>query len=166
MRPIFAVFCSVLLLSFATPSGAHPSSGPRYTLDVNLASVHWEKWARDSLNQVNPGLGVTAHFSPDWGVSAGFYYNSFRRTSTYVLASWTPLHLPLTASGWRLDAGADAGILTGYTNAELGARPFGAAALLRVHAPNGMACSLLAIPNAPGRRSGFVGAQVSFPINL
>ncbi|MHB1773553.1 MAG: hypothetical protein ACYCST_17795 [Acidimicrobiales bacterium] len=139
------------------------SAAPTYTLDLNLASVHLERWARHDLNQRNLGAGLTAHFSPNWSVSAGWYRNSYRRGSTYLLASWTPLHWSLPA-GWSVAAGATAGLDSGYRSDELATQPWVAAALLRVIAPQGWSINLTAVPNAPHARSGFIGMQLAVPL--
>ncbi|EQD55664.1 conserved hypothetical protein, secreted, partial [mine drainage metagenome] len=60
------------------------SAAPTYTLDVNLASYHTERWARHALNQHNEGAGLTAQFNRDWSISGGWYRNSYRRGSTYL----------------------------------------------------------------------------------
>jgi len=39
------------------------------SLNVNLASVHTRAWARQQLNQFNPGLGLTYTFNQDWSES-------------------------------------------------------------------------------------------------
>lgn len=132
------------------------------TLDLNLASVHTERWARDSLNQRNEGLGVAARLSSSWSLSTGWYRNSYRRTSAYALAAWTPLHIPLGT--WHLDAGGEAGLVTGYRRSEVTSRPLMGAGLVRVVAPRGWSLDLSVVPNAPGRRSGFVAAQLSLPL--
>ena len=147
----------------ALAATAIASAAPTYTLDVNLASVHTERWARHSLNQRNLGIGATARFSPDWSVSAGWYRNSYRRGSAYALVNWTPLYFELPA-GWRIAAGATAGLDSGYRSDELATQPLVAAGLLRVIAPAGWSMNLDAVPNAPGRRAGFIGAQVSMPL--
>ncbi|EQD44879.1 hypothetical protein B1B_13324, partial [mine drainage metagenome] len=64
---------AALIAALAIPVAA--SAATSYTLDVNLASYHTERWARHSLNQRNLGLGVTARFSPDWSISGGWYRN-------------------------------------------------------------------------------------------
>ncbi|EQD66226.1 hypothetical protein B1B_06212 [mine drainage metagenome] len=91
-------------------------------MDVNLASYHTERWARHALNQRNLGLGLTAQFDRDWSISGGWYRNSYHRTSTYALLNWTPLHLALPA-GWRIAAGATAGLDSGYLSNELATQP-------------------------------------------
>ena len=157
------LIAAAVLAALIVPAIA--SASPSWTLDVNLASYHLERWARHDLNQHNEGLGITAHFSPDWSLSAGWYRNSFRRTSAYALVNWTPLHLTLPA-GWSIAAGATAGIDSGYRTNEIATQPLVAAALVRVIAPAGWAVDLTAVPNAPGRRSGFVGLQLSMPLSL
>ncbi len=147
----------------ATPAIASAAQATRWSLDLNLASIHTEAWARHALNQRNLGLGLTARFSPDWSVSAGWYRNSYRRGSTYLLAAWTPLHASLPA-GWSLAAGATGGLDSGYRSEELATQPLVAAALLRVIAPAGWAVDLTAAGNAQGRHSRFIGAQVSLPL--
>lgn len=155
------ILAAALIAALAAPAIAN--AVPSYTLDENLASWHTERWARRSLNQRNLGAGVTAHFSRDWSVSAGWYRNSYRRTSAYELVNWTPLHWSLPA-GWSLAAGGTAGLDSGYRRDELATEPLVAAALLRVIAPAGWSVNLTAVPNAPGRRSGFIGMQVSMPL--
>ena len=158
--PIRTILAAAILTTAAPVFAANTS---RWSLDVNLASVHTEAWARRDLNQHNPGLGATAHFNRDWSVSAGWYRNSYRRTSAYALVNWTPLHWSLPA-GWHIGAGGTAGFDSGYRTSEIACQPLVAAGLLRVIAPQGWSVNLTAVPNAPGRRSGFIGMQVSVPI--
>lgn len=152
---------AALIAALAAPGIA--SATTSYTLDLNLASYHLERWARHSLNQRNDGAGITARLTPDWSVSAGWYRNSYRRGSAYALVNWTPWHAALPA-GWRIAAGATAGLDSGYRSDELATEPLVAAALVRVIAPRGWSVNLTAVPNAPGRRSGFIGMQVSMPL--
>ena len=134
-----------------------------YSLDLNLTSYHLERWARASLNQRNYGLGITAQIDRTWSVSIGGYRNSYRRTSTYVLASWTPLHLSMPA-GWSIAAGATAGYDSGYRKSEIQSAPWVAAGLLRVIAPAGWSINFTGVPNDGPGRSGLVGAQLSLPL--
>ena len=155
------ILTAAIAVALIAPVAA--SAAPTYTLDVNLASYHTEAWARHQLNQRNLGAGITANFNRDWSVSAGWYRNSYRRTSAYLLVNWTPWHASMPA-GWSLAAGATAGLDSGYRSDELATEPLVAAALVRVIAPQGWAVDLTAVPNAPGRGSGFIGAQVSLPL--
>ena len=155
------LIAAAVLAALIVPAIA--SASPSWTLDVNLASYHLERWARHDLNQRNFGLGLTAHFSQDWSVSAGWYRNSYRRGSTYALVNWTPLHASLPG-GWSVAAGATAGLDSGYRSDELATQPWVAAALLRVIAPQGWSINLTAVPNAPHARSGFIGMQLAVPL--
>lgn len=132
-------------------------------LDVNLASIHTEAWARDSLNQRNPGLGLTYHYSRTWAVAGGVYSNSYRRPTLYALAEFTPLHVG-QANHWHLDAGVAAGIATGYTRTEIPCAPIGGGVLIRVTAWDGIALNVVGVPNMGAYNSGFLGFQVSVPL--
>lgn len=159
--PIALAVLSAALLSLAAVTSAN--AAPTYTMDINLASVHTEQWARHDLNQRNEGLGFSAHFNRNWSVSTGWYRNSYRRGSAYLLANWTPLHFALPAD-WRIAAGGTAGLDSGYRTNEVASQPFMAAGLVRVIAPQGWSVNLMAVPNGSGRRSGFIGAQMSVPL--
>ena len=159
-RTTLTAFAAAMAIA-AAPIAA--SAAPVYTLDLNLASYHLERWARDSLNQHNLGLGLTARINPNWSLSAGWYRNSYRRGSAYLLASWTPLHASMPA-GWSIAAGATAGFDSGYRRSEIATAPWVAAGLVRVISPAGWSINFDGVPNAPGGRSGFVGAQLSLPL--
>lgn len=158
--------CAVVgALAFGLPHAAHaaePGVAP-WTIDVNLASVHTEAWARSELNQVNPGIGATYRWSRTWAVAGGVYHGSYRRPVYYLQAEFTPLHLG-SAGHWHVDAGLMAGIAT-YTRREVACAPFAAAALLRVVAPDGIAAGVVAVPNQSARQTGFIGLQISIPLH-
>lgn len=156
-----AAASAVTLLAGADAAIAAPA--PRLALDISTTSYHTRQWARDSLNQDNPGLGLEYQLSPEWGLAAGEYRNSYRRTSLYALAAWTPLRLALTSSGWRIAAGLDAGVISGYTSAEAPARPLMASALLEVRSPQGWGINLVDVPNM-GQSAGFIGLQLVMPL--
>ena len=139
------------------------ASAATYTLDLNLASIHTERWARHELNQRNEGLGATANFNRNWSLSSGWYRNSYRRGSTYLLVNWTPWHASLPG-GWSLAGGVTGGLDSGYRSDELATQPWVAAALLKLRAPSGWSVNLTAVPNAGAHCSGFIGMQVSLPI--
>ncbi|SCC94400.1 exported hypothetical protein [Thiomonas sp. X19] len=58
----------------ATPA-AVASTPSRWALDISTTSYHTRQWARDSLNQDNPGLGFEYHCTSNSGFAAGFYKN-------------------------------------------------------------------------------------------
>ncbi len=149
--------------TFPSTAGAAelPTQG-RWSLDISTTSYHLRQWARNSLNQDNPGLGLEYQATPNWGLAGGFYKNSYSRTSAYALASYTPLHLALPAA-WRMSAGLTAGIVSGYTHEEAPARPLALAALLEVRDQAGYGINLVAIPNA-GQSAGFIGLQLVAPL--
>ena len=140
-----------------------PMPAPRlWSLDISTTSYHTRRWARDSLNQDNPGLGIEYQATPDWGAAAGFYKNSYSRTSVYALATYTPLHISLP-EGFRVGLGWLAGVISGYTSAEAPGRPLMAAALLEIRSAQGSGINLVAVPNA-GQSAGFVGLQLVVPL--
>ncbi len=140
-----------------------PMPAPRrWSLDISTTSYHTRQWARDSLNQDNPGLGIEYQATPDWGAAVGFYKNSYRRTSVYITATYTPLHISLPA-GFSLGAGGLAGVISGYTSADAPGRPLLAAALVQVRSAGGYGINLAAVPNM-GRSAGFVGLQIVVPL--
>ena len=163
MRITKTILAAALIAALAAPAIA--SAATTFSLDVNLASIHTERWARHDLNQRNLGAGITAQLTPNWSVSTGWYRNSYRRGSAYALVNWTPLHWSLPA-GWSIAAGATAGLDSGYRTNEIATQPLVAAALVRVIAPAGWAVDLTAVPNASAGRTGFVGAQISLPLSL
>lgn len=143
-----------------------PAQAAGVTLDLNLASIHGEQWARRDLNQINPGLGITYRpggSAGDWALSMGAYNNSYRHLTAYVLAEWTPLHIG-NPQGWYVDAGLSGGVASGYRRSEIPTSPAMGTALFRIESPSGMAASLFAVPNFGARASGFVGLQIGIPL--
>lgn len=158
MRSLFVILA--LVLAFVLPALAHASE---VDLDLNLASIHTESWARQSLNQFNPGLGVEYHWNRTWAVMGGEYRNSYRRPTWYALGAWTPLHLG-SATSWHLDAGVMAGVASGYRTSEVPSQPAVAGLLVRFSTPSGVALNLLGAPNTGAHNSGFIGLQLSIPL--
>ncbi|CAZ88718.1 hypothetical protein [Thiomonas arsenitoxydans] len=150
------------LLAITTAAHAADAPASRLSLDLNLASVHTEAWARRELNQVNPGLGLEYQASPDWGAAVGFYRNSYRRTSAYALGVWTPMRLDLPG-GLTASAGLAAGLVSGYHRSEVPCEPLAAGAVLRLRTAQGFGINLLAVPNTQSG-SGFIGLQLVAPI--
>lgn len=142
---------------------AHPAHAGTLRIDVSLASYHTEQWARQSLNQRNPGLGIEYAINRDWSLAGGAYSNSYRRTTVYALAEWTPLHVGRRGH-WHIDAGLAGGLASGYKRDEIPCAPLAGAAVIRIAAPSGFAMNLLGVPNAGSRQSGFIGFQLSVPL--
>uniref|UniRef100_E6PSH1 Uncharacterized protein n=1 Tax=mine drainage metagenome TaxID=410659 RepID=E6PSH1_9ZZZZ len=173
-KPTLSLAALVLALVAALPAHAHGASSmsmaapmqaptpPRWALDISTTSYHTRQWARDSLNQDNPGLGVEYHCARNAGLAVGFYKNSYSRTSVYALATYTPLHIALPA-GFSVAAGGAFGAISGYTSAETPDRPLMAAALLEVRDQAGYGINLVAVPNA-GQSAGFIGLQLVVPL--
>jgi len=158
-----AVLAGAALTATLAFMPANKAVAATWRLDANLASVHTERWARDNLNQRNPGIGIEYQASRTWGLAAGVYSNSYRKPTVYALAEFTPLHWG-DVNHWHIDAGVAAGIATGYTRAEIPCAPLAGGALIRLVAPNGIALNLIGVPNTGAYRSGFVGFQLSIPL--
>lgn len=181
-------------LAFGLPHAARaatPAATPSWTLDLNLASIHTEAWARRQLNQVNPGIGATYHYSRTWALMAGQYKNSYRATTVYAAAAWTPLQIG-AADHWHVDAGIAAGLASGYGHAAYNTyawavdpadasgwrlvttrrrymrnplSPLMAAGIVRLVSTSGVGLNLLAVPNQGARSTGFIGLQLSIPLH-
>lgn len=141
-----------------------PATAATLRLDANLASIHTERWARDSLNQRNPGIGLEYQASRTWAIAAGIYSNSYRKPTAYALAEFTPLHIG-AMNHWHVDAGVVAGLASGYTRFEIPCAPLVGATLIRAVAPDGVALNVLGVPNSGPYNSGFIGFQVSVPLS-
>lgn len=163
-QPKAAIVLVLLIACVAALAPIHQSKAVTWRLDANLASVHTERWARESLNQRNPGLGFEWSPSRTWTVAAGEYWNSYRRVTTYALGEWTPIQLG-DADGWHLDAGVGAGFASGYHHNEVPTAPFVGAAVVRLVSPGGFALNVVSVPNAGAKQSGFLGFQLAVPIS-
>ena len=162
MHPLKTLTTGLLVaVSLATAHAADTPPSP-WSLDINVTSVHTEAWARRQLNQDNPGLGIEYQFTPDWSAAGGFYRNSYRRETAYMLGVWTPLHLGLPC-GLTANAGIAAGLVSGYRRPEVPTEPLAAGAVLRLRTAHGFGINLLAVPNTQSG-SGFIGLQLVAPI--
>ena len=162
MHPLKPLATGLLLaLSLATAHAANASPSP-WLLDINTTSYHTEAWARHQLNQDNPGLGIERQFNRNWSAAGGFYKNSYRRETAYMLAVWTPLHCDLPG-GLTAIAGLAAGLVSGYRRSEVPTEPFAAGAVLHLRTARGFGINLLAVPNTQSG-SGFVGLQFVVPL--
>lgn len=162
MLPIKPLAAGLLLaLSLATAHAADTPPSP-WSLDINVTSVHTEAWARRQLNQDNPGLGIEYQFSTNWSAAGGFYRNSYRRETAYMLGVWTPLQVDLPA-GLTASVGLAAGLVSGYRRPEVPTEPLAAGAVLRLRTAHGFGLNLLAVPNTQSG-SGFIGLQLVAPL--
>lgn len=134
-----------------------------WRMDVNVASYHTEQWARETLNQRNPGLGVAWQADRTWAIAGGAYWNSYRRETVYALIEWTPVHIG-TDHGWHVDAGLAGGLVSGYRRDEVSVEPLAGGAIVRIVAPNGVGVNLVGVPNKDAKHTGFIGFQLSFPL--
>lgn len=181
---------AILVAALAVAALAPTAHAGQLDLNLNLASVHTEQWARRSLNQRNPGAGLTYHWSRTWAVMGGEYLNSYRRPTWYAAAVWTPVHIG-AARRWHVDAGLAAGLASGYGHAHYDTHawtidpatatgwrlvttrhrymrnpysPLMAAGIVRIAAPSGLGLNLMVVPNQGPTSSGFVGFQLAIPI--
>jgi len=162
MHPLKTLTTGLLVaVSLATAHAADTPPSP-WSLDINVTSVHTEAWARRQLNQDNPGLGIEYQFNKDWSAAGGFYRNSYRRETAYMLGVWTPLHVDLPA-GLTASAGLAAGLVSGYRRPEVPTEPLAAGAVLRLRTAHGFGLNLLAVPNTQSG-SGFIGLQLVAPL--
>jgi len=143
---------------------ATPAHAGTWHVDMNVASYHTEAWARRALNQINPGLGVAWHANRTWALAGGVYTNSYRRSTVYALAEWTPIQIGKVGH-WHVDAGLAGGLVSGYRRDEVAMEPLAGGALVRLIAPHGVALNLVGVPNEDAKRTGFIGFQLSFPLH-
>jgi hypothetical protein len=158
------VLSLLAMICIAAAAVATPAHAGTWRMDVNAASYHTEAWARRSLNQRNPGLGIAWQASRTWAIAGGVYYNSYRRPTWYALGAWTPVQIGAD-DGWHVDAGLAAGLVSGYRRNEVSLAPFAGGALVRIVAPNGVGVNLVGVPNQDAKHTGFIGLQLSFPLN-
>jgi hypothetical protein len=97
---------------------AHAAKGDTW-LDVNLTSWHSERdyvWEREvrRYNARNFGLGATYELTDWFEAKAGFFENSYDKTSLYAVAALDYDLLP--SSRWLLAPGVAGGLVTGYKN--------------------------------------------------
>ena len=162
MHPLKTLTTGLLVaVSLATAHAADTPPSP-WSLDINVTSVHTEAWARRQLNQDNPGLGIEYQFSTNWSAAGGFYRNSYRRETAYMLGVWTPLQVDLPA-GLTASVGLAAGLVSGYRRPEVPTEPLAAGAVLRLRTAHGFGLNLLAVPNTQSG-SGFIGLQLVAPL--
>ena len=76
-------------------------------VSVTVRSYHYRR--DKDYNETWHGIGIEHGIAQDTRLIAGIYENSYRETSVYAGAAWTPIHL-----SERLHAGVHAGCVNGY----------------------------------------------------
>jgi hypothetical protein len=174
MAVVGAVLGAALVTSARSARADSPAlNKPRnpITVDTNLGCWHTQSWARSELNQRNLGLGVTIPLDPiadAAAATAGFYRNSYDRTSFYAGVLYQPIQFRAFLN-WK--AGAIFGIVTGYRADEEPDRPLLAALALTGQTDSGFGVRLSFVPasftrpGGGGDQSGAIGLQLLIPWN-
>jgi len=144
------MLCLIFLICFSTFTNAQDY------LDVSVAAYHWNRKATvdNDFNEINAGVGFTRDVGDErW--MAGFYKNSVRKYSTYVLYGYTPIKVGEVKIGFVV------GGITGYQYMIVPA-----AGLLLTYQPScNLGINLLATPNFPKNNVyGFLGLQLRFKL--
>jgi hypothetical protein len=116
-------------------------------VQVNGVSVH----DRSGYNEFNYGLGVEQGITNRWSVSAGWYYNSERRGSTYAYGRYAVYK----QDSW--DIGIAMGAITGYQRAAVVPMAFPEVCY-------GWVCSLFA-PRVEATGANVVAFRLRIPVN-
>lgn len=156
-------FVGAIGLALAVGSPHAVAAEAPLSLDVNVASLHTEAWARSTLNQQNPGVGVSYALNDTWTVAGGAYWNSYGRWTAYSMALWAPVRFSV-GQRWMVKVGGTAGLASGYKRSELHCAPWMASGLVQLVSPAGIKASIFVVPNFSQRRSGFLGFQLGFPL--
>ena len=145
-RPVMGFFLFLMMVHPCVAADAD-------YLDVNLAAYHLnrEHAAKKNLSEFNPGIGYERE-SGQGGVMVGVYQNSYRRMSTYALATYMPI------GGEQISVGVAAGAVSGYET--LIAPAFGV--LLRLQFEQfGLNAFVVPPASMSGRKTtGFIGLQL------
>ena len=101
---------AAIILFFST--SVHSSNG---WINIHLGSHHLQSYYEVNgephpYNEANFGMGVSLPIASNIDALAGFYENSYNKTSAYVAAN---LH---TANSRGFSIGVNSGIVTGYGN--------------------------------------------------
>ncbi|WP_109476636.1 hypothetical protein [Paraburkholderia sp. C35] len=97
-------------LSFQ-PTGGHDW---HLWIDANVHAYHFNRGEARANNYNENNWGGGFELTNDvLGVMGGYYYNSLRRGSWYLLGRYTPLQFDLTSKD-RVNVGVLAGVLSGY----------------------------------------------------
>ena len=153
MRPrVFLLVCLASALIWAALIAGIAHAATYWTLDANCCSIHANAWERGHLNERNLGLGVTVQHDA-WGMASGFYDNSFRRISKYLLADWLPIHFG------PFRAGITAGAASGYAKSNVASEPWIGGLEVTAKLPADMIGRAIIVPSI-GSTVGFAGFQL------
>jgi len=104
-----ASVCIGFILGAATALFAFPQNLHADSLVVNLTSIHADKTYK--YNSANTGFGLLMDVNRHVEIEAGFYNNSYGKTSLYTL-----INLKHEMNGWNW--GIAGGLVTGYNDIE------------------------------------------------
>jgi hypothetical protein len=146
------ILIAFLAITFLLVSrGTHAQEGEQVyngwnpSLAVNLASYHFSKKDDYKYNETNLGLGVEF----DNGVVAGFYENSYSKTTAYLGYAWRPLELGI------IKAGVVLGVASGYDI------PVMLAGSVKIALTPSVAAHVIIAPSTP-KASGFAALQMMY----
>jgi len=125
---------------------SHISQAQTY-LQINGASIH----DQPGYNGFNYGAGIEHTVTKDWNVSAGWYYNSEYRGSTYAYGRY----VFYKKDSW--DIGIAVGAVTGYRRAAVVPMAFPEICYSWV-------CGLFA-PRVEANGANVVGLRLRIPVN-
>ena len=119
--------------------------------EVDVSVAGFSEHSKPGFNAINPGLGArVANGALAW--EAGEYRNSYRRTSAYAIAEYTPIRIGAAS------AGVFGGVASGYSKQEDGARPFVGGFSVR-YQPGRFGVALKIVPPAGPGSAGFVAVE-------
>lgn len=127
MKTLHSILIALSMGSAAAFAQSEPPSAlastnqafkPEVWLNLGGLSRHFSRAA--GFNENNLGLGAEYRTSPEVSYMAGAYYNSVRKTTSYLAVNWQPL------SFGDLRVGAAVGVMNGYPSQSKGGAFFAA----------------------------------------
>lgn len=98
--------------------GSAYGAGGDVWLDLNLGSKHFGgsdgycyQGTCGSLNQNNPGIGMSYEYTDNVELKAGYYENSYFKTTAYLAVTASANY---RSHGFSLSPGLTVGVVTGY----------------------------------------------------
>ena len=124
--------------------------------NLNWRSAHIQ--SNESLNENNYGAGVEYVYSPAHSAMAGFYKNSYERTTVYLNYGYTPIQW----EGLRL--GIIAGTVNGYPTANHGRFTLMGGLILKTEWRN-IGANIFVIPSCNCKPPAVIAMQFRFRFN-